>query len=301
MSEGMLSKSSLLLLIYEIIKVNNDILQNSDFDLSSDASDDDDISGGSTEKRLPYGTDEAAVGTPQREEGTISGRVRERGVRNDAVCNGANGNLLADGATSPNGHKPSGKGKDSPMHPPRSAEEEKISNILSGKLKGMGKDIGRKLIERVLIYRNDFSDLKDIAKLIGRDVWLILFNKSVDKIQTYKKGVYVLIDNDMGTYLNHLLLDNNTNQKANFTHYVLVLILGIIKGILQRFRMKGSVTYTLDYPTCTTMRKRKKREKKKNASRSLYSKSHPPYFTHLCQPRRTKKSMCSFQINIIDD
>ncbi|GAB67368.1 transport protein particle (TRAPP) component Bet3 [Plasmodium cynomolgi strain B] len=274
MSEGMLSKSSLLLLIYEIIKVNNEILQKSELELSSDVSDDDNVGGGSTEKRLPYGEEEVS-GSPPLQEGNISGGVRDDAVRddavcddavrNDAVCDGANGNLLGDRTASPNANKPSGTGKDSPTHPPRSAEEKKLASILSSKLKGMGKDIGRKLIERVLIYKNDFNDLKDIAKLIGRDVWVILFNKNVDKIQTYKKGVYVLIDNDIGTYLNHLLLDNDTNQKSNFTHYVLVLILGIIKGILKRFRMKGSVTYTLDYPTCTAMEKERKKKKKGNA------------------------------------
>ncbi|ANQ09042.1 Uncharacterized protein PCOAH_00034960 [Plasmodium coatneyi] len=243
MTEGMLSKSTLLLLIYEIIKVNNEILQRSEFALSSDDSDDDNVGGGSTEKRLPYGEEEAEadVGTPPQEEGNISADVHDR----------PNGNLLGDDAPSPNAHKPSGTGKDNPTYPPHSGKEKKVANILSGKLKSMGKDIGRKLIERVLIYKNDFCDLKDIAKLIGRDVWVILFNKNVDKIQTYKKGVYVLTDNDMGSYLNHLLLDNETNQKSNFTHHVLVLIVGIIKGVLKRFRIKGSVTYTLDYPTCS--------------------------------------------------
>ncbi|KJP88096.1 hypothetical protein AK88_02210 [Plasmodium fragile] len=241
MSEGMLSKSTLLLLIYEIIKVNSDILKNSELELSTDASDDDNAGGESTEKRLPYGMEEDQAGTPPLEEGNMKA----------AILNAANGNLLGDHSTSPNAHKPSGTGKDSPTYALRSTEEKKVTNILSGKLKGMGKDIGRKLIERVLIYKNDFNDLKDMAKLVGRDVWLVLFNKHVDKIQTYKKGVYVLTDNDMGTYLNHLLLDNDTNHKSNFTHYVLVLILGIIKGVLKRFRVKSSVTYTLDYPTCS--------------------------------------------------
>lgn len=243
MTEGMLSKSTLLLLIYEIIKLNNEILRKNEFELSSDVSDDENVVKESTEKRLPYGMDEteAEQGASPQEQSNINGGPHDR----------LNGDVLGDGDASANAHKPSGTSKNGPTYPSQSVKEKKISNILSGKLKGMGKDIGRKLIERVLIYKNDFSDLKDIAKLIGRDVWIILFNKNVDKIQSYKKGVYVLTDNDIGSYLNHLLLDNDTNQKSNFTHYVLVLILGIIKGILNRFRMKGSVTYTLDYPTCS--------------------------------------------------
>ncbi|KMZ85664.1 transporter particle (TRAPP) component, Bet3 [Plasmodium vivax Brazil I] len=257
MSEGMLSKSTLLLLIYEIVKVNDEILQNSEialgseFELSSDASDGEDVGGGATEKRLPHGEEQLlgeAVGIPTRQEGAISG-----GVSNGALLDDANGNLLGDCAAPPSALEPNGAGKDSSTHPPRSAKEKQLANVLSGKLKGMGKHIGRKLIERVLIYKNDFSDPKDIAKLIGKDVWAVLFNKSADKIQAYKKGVYVLTDSNMGSYLSHLLLDNETKQKSNFTHHVLVLIVGIIKGILARFRMKGSVTYTLDYPTCRAL------------------------------------------------
>ncbi|CRH00949.1 trafficking protein particle complex subunit 6A, putative [Plasmodium relictum] len=213
MYEGKISKTSLLLLINEIIKTNIELLKNNEIELSSFSSNnEDDIN----EKRLTYEEEEKE----KKKKKSIYEKICEG---NDKMNNSK---YLEN-------------------------DEKNYLNIISTKLKDMGKNIGMKLVERMLIHKNEFNDVKDILKFIGRDIWYILFNKNADKLQTYKKGVYIVIDNDIGIYLKHLLIDNGTNQKNNFIHYFLILIIGIIKGILKRFKIKGYVTYDLNYPHCS--------------------------------------------------
>ncbi|SCN61100.1 trafficking protein particle complex subunit 6A, putative [Plasmodium chabaudi adami] len=124
-------------------------------------------------------------------------------------------------------------------------------NILTNRLRDMGKGIGIKLVERILVYKNDIVDIKDIIKIIGKDMWLIIFNKSIDKLQTYKKNIYIIVDNDISIYLKHTMIDNGTNQKNNFIHAFIILIIGIIKGVLSRFKINSRVAYNLNYPACS--------------------------------------------------
>ncbi|EAA22945.1 hypothetical protein YYC_05151 [Plasmodium yoelii 17X] len=123
-------------------------------------------------------------------------------------------------------------------------------NIMSKRLKNMGKSIGLKMIEHILIYKNNLVDIKDIIKVIGKDMWYIIFNKHIDKLQTYKKNVYIIVDNDITVYLKHTLIDNQTNKKNNFIHFFIIFIIGIIKGVLTRFKINAYITYNLHYPTC---------------------------------------------------
>ncbi|CAD2095072.1 trafficking protein particle complex subunit 6A, putative [Plasmodium vinckei brucechwatti] len=125
------------------------------------------------------------------------------------------------------------------------------TNILTNRLKDMGKGIGLKLVERILVYKNDIADIKDIIKIIGKDMWLIIFNKSIDKLQTYKKNIYIIVDNDISIYLKHTMIDNGTNQKNNFIHAFIILIIGIIKGVLSRFKIDACIAYNLNYPACS--------------------------------------------------
>ncbi|VEV57305.1 trafficking protein particle complex subunit 6A, putative [Plasmodium vinckei vinckei] len=125
------------------------------------------------------------------------------------------------------------------------------TNILTNRLRDMGKGIGIKLIERILIYKNDIADIKDIIKIIGKDMWLIIFNKTIDKLQTYKKNIYIIVDNDISIYLKHSMIDNGTNQKNNFIHAFIILIIGIIKGVLSRFKIDACIAYNLNYPACS--------------------------------------------------
>ncbi|CRG93765.1 trafficking protein particle complex subunit 6A, putative [Plasmodium gallinaceum] len=227
MCDGKISKSSLLLLINEIIKTNIELLKNNEIELSSLSSNDvEDIN----EKRLTYEEEEQE----QEEQEQQQDQEKEKEKKKKYIYNN-----MYEGNDKINNVKY------------LENDEKNYINILSSKLKDMGKNIGMKLVERMLIHKNEFNDIKDILKFIGKDIWYILFNKNADKLQTYKKGVYVVTDNDISIYLKYLLIDNGTNKKNNFIHYFLMIIIGIIKGILKRFKIKGYVTYDLNYPHCS--------------------------------------------------
>ncbi|KYO01879.1 putative trafficking protein particle complex subunit 6A [Plasmodium gaboni] len=268
MSESKISKTSLLLLFNEIIKINIELLRNKDIDLSSVNSSDNYYEDEENEKRLPFYDDEKNKENDSIEEINKNEKI-DKNVKNEKkklsekdINNNMNENInenINNNKMNNNNNKINNNdiysneknNLNSDIYTNIQNNERDHINIVSSKLKDIGKCIGLKLIERMLIYKNEFYDVKDILKFISKDIWYILFNKNSDRIQTQKKGVYIINENDIGFYLQHLLIDNETNQKNNFIHYFLILIIGIIKGILKRFKIKAYVTYELNYPQCS--------------------------------------------------
>ncbi|SOV21693.1 trafficking protein particle complex subunit 6A, putative [Plasmodium sp. DRC-Itaito] len=285
MSESKISKTSLLLLFNEIIKINIELLRNKDIDLSSVNSSDNYYEDEENEKRLPFYDDEKnkendsieEINKNEKIDKNVKNEKIDKNVKNEKIDKNVknekkklsekdiNNNMNENINENINNNKMNNNNKinnndiysdeknnlNSDIYTSIQNNERDHINIVSSKLKDIGKCIGLKLIERMLIYKNEFYDVKDILKFISKDIWYILFNKNSDRIQTQKKGVYIINENDIGFYLQHLLIDNETNQKNNFIHYFLILIIGIIKGILKRFKIKAYVTYELNYPQCS--------------------------------------------------
>ncbi|SOV74727.1 trafficking protein particle complex subunit 6A, putative [Plasmodium sp. gorilla clade G3] len=266
MSESKISKTSLLLLFNEIVKINIELLRNKDIDLSSVSSNDNYYEDEENEKRLPFYDDEKEENDSReqikknekidknikKEKKKLSEKDINNNI-NENIIEKMNNNKMNNNKINNNDiiYSNGKNNMNSDIHTKIKNNERDHINMVSSKLKDIGKCIGMKLIERMLIYKNEFYDVKDILKLISKDIWYILFNKNSDKIQTQKKGVYIINESDIGFYLQHLLIDNETNQKNNFIHYFLILIIGIIKGILKRFKIKAYVTYELNYPQCS--------------------------------------------------
>ncbi|CAD2095106.1 trafficking protein particle complex subunit 6A, putative [Plasmodium vinckei lentum] len=234
MSEGKISKISLLLLINEIINFNIKLVKENILDIDS-------VSGGeNVHEQVKQASEE------NNEE-----------VKNDKVKNGEVRNKLnkqdnkLDTSIPTQSEKNNDDGDQSKRNCTDVDEGKHHTNILTNRLKDMGKGIGIKLVERILVYKNDIADIKDIIKIIGKDMWLIIFNKSIDKLQTYKKNIYIIVDNDISVYLKHTMIDNGTNQKNNFIHAFIILIIGIIKGVLSRFKIDACIAYNLNYPACS--------------------------------------------------
>ncbi|CAD2108501.1 trafficking protein particle complex subunit 6A, putative [Plasmodium vinckei] len=224
MSEGKISKISLLLLINEIINFNIKLVKENILDIDS-------VSGGEN----------------------VHEQVKQASeVKNDEVRNKLDeqDNKLDTSIPTQN-EKNNDDGDQSKRNCTDMDEGKHHTNILTNRLKDMGKGIGIKLVERILVYKNDIADIKDIIKIIGKDMWLIIFNKSIDKLQTYKKNIYIIVDNDISIYLKHTMIDNGTNQKNNFIHAFIILIIGIIKGVLSRFKIDACIAYNLNYPACS--------------------------------------------------
>ncbi|SBT38191.1 trafficking protein particle complex subunit 6A, putative [Plasmodium ovale wallikeri] len=334
MSEGKISKTGLLLLINEIINLNIELLRNNELEVSSCGSSDHPPHGDVQEKRLSCGDEQSKNEQGKSEHGKNEQGKSEHGKnehgkneqgKNEQGKNehgknehGKNEHGKNEHGKNEQGKNEQGKGEQSRGEQSRGDAKRKSSigegcyygltqletcsmNLLSAKMKEMGKSIGIRLIERTLIYKNEFTDVKDILKFIGRDVWYILFNKNADKLQTHRKGVYIIVDNDIGMYLKHVLIDNETNHKNSFIHCFLTLIIGILKGILSRFKIKGYITYSLDYPHC--------KHSNSSAGCGEEAKTNLPFsctfpFFVVAIPIRflfLTFSLGSFQINIIDD
>jgi len=110
-------------------------------------------------------------------------------------------------------------------------------------------EIGSHLGERItnhLLNKNNLStstkmEVDEIMKFLGRDVWLFLFSKQITKLQTNRKGTF-LIDCDELKF-HHCLISEKNNLNENI-EIILSFICGIIKGVLGTFNHECNVTAT---------------------------------------------------------
>ncbi|VWU48675.1 trafficking protein particle complex subunit 6A, putative [Hepatocystis sp. ex Piliocolobus tephrosceles] len=261
MSENQISKTSLLLLIYEIINTNIKLLKLNEIEASSISSSDNDTIGMVNKKKVASQNVEHKEDEEKKHEDRVDKHKTDNLKNNNKneikknknrKSDHSNSDYNDDSSDNNNNHKDKSKKiKNESNYLLNNKEENYYMNILSSKLKNMGKGIGMKLIERILIYKTDITDIKDIIKLISKDIWFLIFNKNADRIQMYKKETFIITDNNIEFYLKYLLLDNQTNNKNSYIHCFLILIIGIIKGILKRFNINAYITYVLAYPQCT--------------------------------------------------
>ncbi len=110
-------------------------------------------------------------------------------------------------------------------------------------------EIGSHLGERItnhLLNKNNLStstkmEVDEIMKFLGRDVWLFLFGKQITKLQTNRKGTF-LIDCDELKF-HHCLISEKNNLNENL-EIILSFICGIIKGVLGTFNHECNVIAT---------------------------------------------------------
>lgn len=82
---------------------------------------------------------------------------------------------------------------------PSTSPSNEILLQLSAKrkrLEGMGQDVGKKLAERHVHYRDRFEQDLDKVKFICKDFWENTFRKQIDVLRTNHRGLYVLTDNN---------------------------------------------------------------------------------------------------------
>lgn len=82
-------------------------------------------------------------------------------------------------------------------------------------------------------------DVDDIMKFLGRDVWSYLFNKQIAKLQTNRKGTF-LIDCEEIKFHSCLITEKG-NVSEDKLEIILGFISGIIKGVLSAFNYESSV------------------------------------------------------------
>jgi hypothetical protein len=82
-------------------------------------------------------------------------------------------------------------------------DEETAALAVHVKLEALGYDVGYRYIERVGQQRLIPSEPLEAIKLVCKELWQGVFGKSIDKLQTNHRGVFVLKDNSFRWIARH--------------------------------------------------------------------------------------------------
>lgn len=135
-----------------------------------------------------------------------------------------------------------------------SADETKDSNLkideyskLSGeyryrKVDCMGFSVGNRIMAKCTRQRERKTDTLSTVKLVCKDFWTVLFKKSIDKLQTNHRGVYVLHDFNF-KLLQHLWPCEGTDLSHELQNY-LTFTCGIIRGAFAQLSERCTVTHS---------------------------------------------------------
>lgn len=131
---------------------------------------------------------------------------------------------------------------------------ETVNYILSKKLdkkqkqvelEEIGYHMGERISNHLLnLSNNRVKEITDILIFLGKEVWTFVFSKKIFKLQTNKKGTY-LIDIEDFRFLNGLFTEKTISTANQETiELILYSICGIIKGTLSVFNLDCIVTPT---------------------------------------------------------
>ena len=93
----------------------------------------------------------------------------------------------------------------------------------------MGYEVGYRLIELWSLNHERFSSSLDCVKFLCKEIWIKIFNKQMDKLQTNHRGVYVL--QDFSFRWLHQFSGHEKETKSKALLY-LIFPCGLIRGIL---------------------------------------------------------------------
>ena len=133
------------------------------------------------------------------------------------------------------------------------------------RLETMGYDVGFRLIDRLAEKQKflGFEDL-DCVKFICREFWETLFGKKIDKLQTNRKGVFVLLDLQfklIDKYTQGVDLQNIDEGTKQIINTLLLFPCGIVRGALTNLGMNVNVTCDIGtLPSVTFSLRRKASE-----------------------------------------
>ena len=123
-----------------------------------------------------------------------------------------------------------------------SATAEVQAAKLQGKLEGLGWSVGHRLADR---YTKDLSflvDQLDVIKFLCKDLWLALFSRQVDKLQTNHRGVYVLHDTAFRLLLHcHALQGMQAREVEEQGRLFLAFSVGLVRGALSNLGLNAAV------------------------------------------------------------
>ena len=115
------------------------------------------------------------------------------------------------------------------------------------RLQSLGLRVGQGLLETHAQARPPFKQQVDILKFVCKEMWMIVFGKSIDSLRTNKKAVYVLTDE---TFPPFTRMGKGTQYLEEAT-YLISFPVGLIKGALAAVGIVCSVKADVpSLPSC---------------------------------------------------
>ncbi|GBG29219.1 Trafficking protein particle complex subunit 6B [Hondaea fermentalgiana] len=109
-----------------------------------------------------------------------------------------------------------------------------------GKLEMLGFGIGHRFVERFTRTHAKFTNTLEVVKFLCKDLWLAMFGKQVDKLQTNHKGVFVLHDNKCA-WVSSVDIDYSDEESLEQAKKFLIAPCGLIRGALSNLGIKCTV------------------------------------------------------------
>mmetsp|Transcript_6758 Transcript_6758/g.7714 ORF Transcript_6758/g.7714 Transcript_6758/m.7714 type:complete len:159 (+) Transcript_6758:115-591(+) len=120
------------------------------------------------------------------------------------------------------------------------------------KITDLGYIVGHKFIERFTRGKTRLSSTLDALKFLCKDVWQTLFGKTVDKLQTNHKGVFVLHDNNF-KWISRIMNSTSSSSETIVEEMKAYLLFpaGLIKGALKNLGIESTVRADYAEGLCT--------------------------------------------------
>lgn len=124
-------------------------------------------------------------------------------------------------------------------------------------LEELGYNMGIKLCERLLVLKERMRSQRDCVKFICKELWICAFGKQADRLQTNRKGGYVILENNFRPLI-HVLPGqisgtigsslNTSDRQALLASACLIHTCGLIRGALLNIGYASTVTAESENP-----------------------------------------------------
>ena len=128
--------------------------------------------------------------------------------------------------------------------PSSETNKETAALAVHTKLEALGYDVGYRYIERVAQQRLISSEPLEAIKLICKELWQSVFGKSIDKLQTNHRGIFVLKDNSFRWIARHSGKSDVSVKQMQMKS--LKFPTGLIRGALANLGYAAVVTADVD-------------------------------------------------------
>eukprot|EP01066_Platyproteum_vivax_P006214 Platyproteum_vivax@DN2019_c0_g1_i1.p1 len=118
------------------------------------------------------------------------------------------------------------------------------TTVAAEKLEEMGFEVGARLAERLSIGRLPMADDKDCVKFVCKEIWIAVFQKQVDRLQTNRRGGFVIHDLKFRwlTYYSPNVDKENSQRIEIPPSMYHCFACGVIRGALASFQILVRVT-----------------------------------------------------------